>query len=167
MSDETSARLVLPLIAAGQAQKELSHNEALALLDLAVQPVVVAVGTNTPPTAPAPGDCWIVGMAPTGAWTGRAGALAGWTAGGWRFVAARDGMTAWSVADGATARFSTAGWVVGEVRGSSLVLGGDAVVGVRRSAIPAASGGTTIDAEARVVISAMLDALRGHGLIAS
>ena len=34
---ESTARLALPLIAPGQAQKEVSHNEALAALDLLVQ----------------------------------------------------------------------------------------------------------------------------------
>ncbi len=33
-------RLALPLLAAGQAQKELVHNEALLRLDLVSQPVV-------------------------------------------------------------------------------------------------------------------------------
>ena len=32
MSDETSARLELPLLAPGQAQKEMTHNEALTTL---------------------------------------------------------------------------------------------------------------------------------------
>lgn len=37
MSMETTARLGLPLLAPGQAQKELFHNEALALVDAATQ----------------------------------------------------------------------------------------------------------------------------------
>ena len=41
---DTSARLNLPLLAPGQAQKELYHNEALTLIDLAVQASVVTVG---------------------------------------------------------------------------------------------------------------------------
>ena len=77
-----SARLALPFIATGKAQKELAHNEALALLDLAVQAGVEAVGVDAPPGAPAPGACWIVGSAPSGAWAGHAGAVAGWTASG-------------------------------------------------------------------------------------
>lgn len=64
MSDETSVRLGLPLLQTGQAQKEMTHNEALTLLDFAVQPVVEAVGVDTPPAAPAPGACWVVGPTP-------------------------------------------------------------------------------------------------------
>ena len=40
VSEETTARLTLPFLQSGQAQKELTHNEALTLLDIAVQPVV-------------------------------------------------------------------------------------------------------------------------------
>ncbi|MEG8028176.1 DUF2793 domain-containing protein [Sphingomonas aerolata] len=70
MTDETSARTGLPLLQPGQAQKEMGHNEALALIDLLLQPTVVTVGLNVPPAAPAPGACWIVGAAPTGDWGG-------------------------------------------------------------------------------------------------
>jgi hypothetical protein len=51
MSDERTPRLALPLLQPGQAQKETTHNEALAVLDLVVQASVLAVGTNVPPVA--------------------------------------------------------------------------------------------------------------------
>ena len=44
MSDETTPRLKMPMIVPGQAQKELSHNDALATLDLLVQGSVVEAG---------------------------------------------------------------------------------------------------------------------------
>lgn len=53
---DTTARLGLPLIVPGQAGKEIAHNEALTLLAALVQPVVVAVGLDTPPTDPVPGE---------------------------------------------------------------------------------------------------------------
>ncbi|MGL1728872.1 DUF2793 domain-containing protein, partial [Vibrio parahaemolyticus] len=49
-------------------------------------------GLNTPPATPEDGQCWIVGTMPIGAWSQQANALAGWTAGGWRFVEALIGM---------------------------------------------------------------------------
>lgn len=165
MIDETTARLAMPLLQPGQAQKELYHNEALALLDIAAQPVVEAFGLDTPPAAPALGQCWIVGPAPVGAWAGRAAALAGWTSGGWRFVAARDGLSAWSRADAQYVRFAD-DWRIGEIRGAAVVIDGAQVVGPRGPAIAGAVGGTTIDAEGRAAITAILDVLRGHGLIA-
>ncbi|WP_420140894.1 DUF2793 domain-containing protein [Sphingomonas sp.] len=91
---ETTPRLMLPLLAAGQAQKEVTHNEALTLLDMLVQPVVEASGIDVPPVAPQPGQIWIVGGAASGAWAGHADHLAGWSGGGWRFVTPQPGMTA-------------------------------------------------------------------------
>ncbi len=145
--DTMTDRLALPLIAPGQAQKEVAHNEALTLLDLAVHAAVEGAPRNDPPTAPSVGRCWIAGAAPTGAWVGHAHALAGWTGGGWRFVAARPGMTAWDAGTGTLLRWAGAGgWV-----------GGGA------SAAPA--GGTTVDAEARAAIARLTAAMQTHGLI--
>lgn len=165
MTDQTSDRLGLPLLQAGQAQKELSHNEALTLLDLAVQPSVEAVGTDTPPATAAAGACWIVGGSPTGAWSGQAQALAGWTAGGWRFVAPLPGMTVWSKADQVEARFDGTHWTVGTIVAERLVLGGFAMLGPPRPAIAAPASGGVIDAEGRVAITAILAALQTLGLI--
>ena len=164
---DTTARLALPLIAPGQAQKELFHNEALALLDLAAQASVVAVGIDTPPASPLPGQTWIVGAAPTDAWAGRAGALAGWTAGGWRFLAATEGMSAWDQTTGQLARYTGGSWALGTIAASRVTVGGLQVVGARRPAIADATGGTVVDAEARTAIEAILAALRDHGLIAA
>ena len=143
----TTDRLTLPLLAAAQAQKEMTHNEALTLLDAVCQPVVAAVAPATVPTAPAPGTCWIVGNGATGAWAGHDGALAMWTAGGWRFVAAFDGMTVWCVATATIVRRTGGNWTSGPV-------------------IAAPVGGTTVDAEGRAAISAVLLTLRAQGLIA-
>lgn len=163
---EKTARLGLDLIDPGQAQKELRHNEALASLDLCVQAAVAGTGSNDPPAAPVLGRCWIVGPAPTGAWAGRAQALAGWTAGGWRFVTAREGLIAWDEVRHIPVRFSDGAWQAGVLRGAELRVGGDRVVGPRAAAIAAPGGGTTVDAEARATLAAVLSALRGHGLIA-
>ncbi|WP_380783635.1 DUF2793 domain-containing protein [Sphingomonas sp. R86520] len=166
MSDDTTSRLALPLLQPGQAQKETTHNEALTLLDLAVQASVLTVGTNVPPAVPVIGSAWIVGTAPTGGWAGQARAIAGWTSGGWRFVAPREGMTVWSIADGQAARFGTGAWTLGVIAGSRVSIGGNDVVGPRRAAIPDPAGGTVVDIQARAAISTILGALRGHGLIA-
>jgi hypothetical protein len=86
MSDEASARLSLPFLSSGQAQKEVTHNEALQRLDLLVQPVALSASVSTPPPSPDEGACWIVGPSPDGGWAGHAGDIAQWTAGGWRFA---------------------------------------------------------------------------------
>lgn len=167
MSDETSARFGLPFLQPGQAQKELYHNEALARLELAVQASVVAVGVDIPPSTPAVGDCWIVGTSPIGAWAGAAGQIAGWTTGGWRLVEPTEGMTVWNAATGTMAQHVAGSWSVGAVRCDRVLAGGNQVIGARQPAIADAVGGTTIDAEARGAIAAILTAMRSHGLLAA
>lgn len=162
----TSDRIKLPLLAMAQAQKEMTHNEALSLLDIAVQPVVQSMAPASVPASPLMGQCWIVGAAPAGEWAGQAGALAGWTAGGWRFIAPFEGMTVWSIADGLTARRAGAGWTIGQISASNVIVGGQQVVGPRRPTIAVPSGGTTIDVQARTALAAVIGALVGHGLIA-
>jgi hypothetical protein len=164
MTDLPTPRLALPLLQPGQAQKEMYHNEALARLDLAVQAAVIAAGTNIPPADPEPGDAWIVGSAPSGAWTGQAKALAGWTGAGWRFVAAVEGMRAWVSESDGFALFSGGVWRIGEAYGR-LIVDGEQVVGARGEAIGDPDGGSVIDAEARAAILAILGALREHGLV--
>lgn len=166
MSDGQTPRLGMPMLQPGQAQKELYHNEALALIDLALHATVTAVGLNTPPASPTPGAGWIVGAAPTGAWAGAAHQLVGWTAGGWRFVVPTEGLTVWSLADGLEARFVGGSWVVGEARAAGLTIGGMQVVGPQQPGIAPPTGGTMIDAEARTVLALVLGALSAHGLIA-
>jgi hypothetical protein len=163
----TSARWGLPLLEAGQAQKEVFHNEALTLLDLLVHTGVVATALNTPPASPGEGQAWIVGTAPDGAWTGRANQIAGWTAGGWRFVAPREGMGVWCEAQATPARWRTGAWEYGQVRAERLLVNGVPVVGAQQAAIAEPAGGTTVDARTRAAVSQILAALRAHGLIAS
>lgn len=164
---EVTPRFGLPLIEAGQAQKELFHNEAITLLETLAQPVVQDVGENTPPAAPLEGQSWLVGGAPGGDWTGHADAFATWTAGGWRFVAPPEGMCAWVVGLGLWARWSGDAWITGAVPAAAIVIGGRQVIGAQRPAIAAPNGGTVVDAGARSAVSAILDALRTHGLIAT
>lgn len=151
MTDTVSARLALPLLQPGQAQKELYHNEAMALLDLAVQAMVEAVGATTPPASPAIGECWIVGASASGAWAGKAGAIAGWTSGGWRFVAPIEGMTAWHRGSRRVVRYIGGEWQAAPGPGAPI---GD----------PA--GGSTVDTESRTAIAAILATMRMQGLIA-
>ena len=143
------------------------HNEALRRLDVAVAAAVEAVGGNTPPASPVDGQCFIVGTAPTGVWAGHASAIAGYVAGGWRFVAPIAGMRVLDKASGQTATYDAAAWVVGTVKGAKLELAGAQVVGARGAAVTNPIGGANVDAEARAAIVAILDRLRSHGLIAT
>lgn len=166
MIDNATARFALPLLQPGQAQKEMFHNESLARLDIAVQAVVAEVGRNAPPDAPTLGDCWVVGSAPGGAWAGNAGALAGWTSGGWRFIAPQEGMQAWSLADDQPIRYEGGAWRIGELCGRVFMVDGQQVVAARQPPIAEPGDGIVVDDQARSTITLILNAMRAHGLIA-
>lgn len=160
-------RLNLPFLSAGQAQKEFFHNEALQTLDVAVAGAVEEPPRRDPPASPAIGQCYIVDAAATGAWAGKSQCVAGFTGGGWRFLPPIEGMTLYVKASSVFATYRSGAWEVGMVRGLTLVLGGQQVVGSRFAAIASPSGGTTVDSEARTAVGQILAALRQHGLIQS
>lgn len=161
---ETTARFALPLLVPGQAQKEMSHNEALALIDAALHAGVVAAGVDTPPANPAVGACWIVGSSPGGAWIGHPRAIAAWSEAGWRFVPPREGLSAWVAGAGRRLSYIDGGWRAGPLDGDSLRIAGRTMLGASPAAIAAPAGGDTIDAPARTAIAAILTVLRMQGL---
>jgi hypothetical protein len=87
--------LALPYLAAAQAQKHVTHNEALTLLDGLVQAGVKSRGVATPPPSPAAGDRYLVAAAATDAWAGKEGQIAALMDGGWRFLTPREGWRLW------------------------------------------------------------------------
>ncbi len=141
--DSATPRYALPLLFAGQSQKEFYVNEAHALADALLHCAVEGLA-DAPPPDPAEGACWLVGDTPTGAWTGQAGKLASRQPGGWLFVAPRDGMSLLDRVSGQTLRYR-GGWIA--------------------PAAPAApTGGTTIDAELRAAFGVLVEALAEAGI---
>ena len=108
-----SPRFGLPYLLPGQAQKEVFHNEALTVLDCALHAYVEDVLAD-PPDDPELGQAWIVAAGPTGTWADKASQLAGWTEGGWRFVAATPGMIVWNKAPGHWIHWSGSDTPLGE-----------------------------------------------------
>ena len=162
-----TARFALPLLSTGQAQKEVTHNEAVQALESMIQPLVEGGPTNAPPASSDIGSQYLVGQSPSGAWVERAGAIATWTSGGWRFVTPIEGLTACDRAAGHSWRYLSGNWQPGIMDALEVRVAGQKVVGERRNAIANPVGGATADLEARAAINAILDALRGHGLLAS
>lgn len=94
---ELTSNLALPFIQPAQAQKHVTHNEAIEKLDLIVQLCVQDFDVVTPPTGPNEGQIWAVGLNATDAWLGADGQLAAWSGGGWLFVAPVEGWRAWGI----------------------------------------------------------------------
>lgn len=110
MPDQTP-NLALPFIMPSQAQKHVTHNEAIELLDMIVQLTLESSAVTTPPGAPQEGQAWAIGTGATGAWAGQDGMIGTWRGGGWLYVAPRDGWLAW-VRDIAELQvFSSGAWI--------------------------------------------------------
>lgn len=110
----TSPILGIPFIESQQSQPEVTHNEAISLIQIMLAGGAITIGDNTPPVSPAEGDVYVAGTAPTGAWDGRANTIAGFFLNQWLFVPGNDssgtpiemssdqeGLTIWSKTDNA------------------------------------------------------------------
>ena len=88
-------RLSLPYIVQSQAQKEVTHAEALNVLDALVQAAVETRALAAPPPNPIEGALYLVGVNPTGAWSDRGNTLAQWIGGAWAFRGVAEGFRLW------------------------------------------------------------------------
>ena len=107
--DQTS-RLSLPFIMPQQAQKHVTHNEALQALDALVQPVVESRTLTTPPASPLLGDAYIVGPGATGLWSGHDAEIAAFQAGAWLFYDPAPGWLVYAKAEHAILVFDAGTW---------------------------------------------------------
>ncbi|GJE17612.1 DUF2793 domain-containing protein [Methylobacterium marchantiae] len=108
---ETTANLALPLIAAAQAGKHVTHNEALAVLDTIVQLACLDKDLTAPPPSPVEGARYLIADAsPTGAWTGLAGRIVHFHDGVWDGIAPKAGWIAYLADEDAFYRFDGTAW---------------------------------------------------------
>lgn len=107
---EESPNLDLPYILPSQAQKHVTHNEAIRRLDALVQMGVLDSDRTSPPAAPAEGDRHIVAAEAAGEWAGRGNMLAAWQNGGWTFYAPRGGWLAYDLSAERALVFDGAAW---------------------------------------------------------
>ncbi|MFZ1681626.1 MAG: DUF2793 domain-containing protein [Rhizobiaceae bacterium] len=108
---DTTARHKLPYIMPSQAQKHVTHNEAIRLIDLVSSLRLVALDMTDPPPDPADGDCHGLGANPTGAWQHHGGEIAAWVDGAWTFIKPFAGLQGWCEADGGIHVHDGAGFV--------------------------------------------------------
>lgn len=107
----STPRLGLAYLVASQAQKEMTHNDALNDLDALVHMAAISKTLSTPPASPAEGDAYIVGASPTGAWSGQAGKVAFYFS-GWKFKAPKAGWIALLINDGKYYAYDGSNWSV-------------------------------------------------------
>lgn len=142
-----TARFEIPLLAAGQAHKELFHNEALARVDFLIHPIVQAIESDPANIVPIPGQSWLVAAGATNDWLGHDDQIAGWTGNGWLFITPMQMMRVYIE--------STDNFAVYR----------DSWQSVEAVANPEA--GAVIDSEARLAIDSILAALVAQGILMS
>ncbi|MEJ0009877.1 MAG: DUF2793 domain-containing protein [Alphaproteobacteria bacterium] len=90
----TTTHLGITLLEQAQAQKEVTVNEAFNRIDALLNSGAIDKDLATPPSSPAQGDVYIVAASPTGAWSGKATAIAYFDQ-IWRFIAPNEGAMIW------------------------------------------------------------------------
>ena len=96
MSD-TTTRLLLPYILAAQAQKHVTHNEALRRLDGLINLTVADRTRTAPPANPTEGQAHLVAGGASGLWAGWSGDITVWTDGAWLRLPAQPGWRLWVI----------------------------------------------------------------------
>jgi hypothetical protein len=106
-----SPNLTLPYLEAAQAQKHVTHNEALRVLDAVAMLAVADRDLAAPPSTPSDGDRYLIAPSATGMWAGQDGRIAAWQDGAWSFHGARQGWRVWIADEGILLVFDGASWV--------------------------------------------------------
>jgi len=96
----------------GQAQKHVTHNEALQVLDALVQASALDRTRTSPPATPNEGDRYIVAVSATGDWAGQDATLAVYANGGWMFHMPNVGWKTYVEAEGVEVIFDGTGWAI-------------------------------------------------------
>lgn len=135
----------LPLLFAGQAQKEFFVNQAFVLLDALTQRAVLGTRAD-PPATQSDGDCYRIAASPTGAWSQHAGALAISVGGVWHFVTPSEGLMVFDRSAGQWLWFRS-GWQ-------------------NAAALSQPTSGAVIDTEARSLLVQIVAILQSAGLVA-
>ena len=141
----TTPKYSLPLLFAGQAQKEFSINQALTLIDTMLMPCVSASLTS-PPASANDGECFRVSASASGDWTGHEDEIAVRIGDAWQFVQPVIGMTVFDQADATYWHYNTT-W-----RNAS------------EPTVP--TDGSVVDIEARMALTELIQALRNLGIFA-
>ena len=142
----SSVRHALPLLFSGQSQKEFFVNEALVRIDSLLHPSIIDERAD-PPESPNDGDSYLIGNSATGEWAENDGKVAVWQGDQWIYVAPIEGMALKDVSTGQLL-FSQGAWQ-------------------RPPDVAPASGGATIDTEARAAIESLISALQDYGILRS
>lgn len=119
MTDTTN--LALPYLEAAQAQKHVTHNEALTALDAFVMLAVLDRDLTAPPGSPSAGDRYLVGTSATGDWAGHDGDIAAYQDGAWNFYDPKAGWLCYIVDEAAIVVYTGSTWTGASTQNAALL----------------------------------------------
>ncbi len=103
--------LALPYVAAAQAQKHVTHNEALRILDALVMLAVDHRDLSSPPLSPAEGARYLVKTTGSGGFAGKDNQIAHFRDGAFSFHVPQAGWIAYVADEGLLVVYDGDGWV--------------------------------------------------------
>lgn len=103
-------RASLPELLVGQGSKELTHNEALRILEALTVGGVVDRDLTAPPGSPTAGSVYIPKTTATGAWAGKENQIAHFYNGSWKFYPPQSGWHAWIIDEGIFVVYAGGAW---------------------------------------------------------
>jgi hypothetical protein len=116
-----SSNLNLPFIEAAQAQKHVTHNEALLGLDAIVMLSVLDRDLASPPGSPSEGERYLIASPASGSWSGRDAKIAAWQDGAWSYYTPREGWFIWVADEDLFLVFNGASWTGGATQNAALL----------------------------------------------
>jgi hypothetical protein len=143
-----SPRLDLPMILPAQAQKHVTHNEALLRLDGAVQMVLQSISQATPPSEPFVGHSYFTSDSATGDWVNNPRMVATYTQSGWVYLQPSEGWFAWDAANERHIVYQNDAWMP---------------VPLDLENLPAVGVNATADTTNRLIVSAQATLLTHEG----
>lgn len=108
---DKTPNLHLPYILSSQAQKHITHNDAIRALDALVHLSVLSNDLTVPPSTPSEGDRYIVHSNPSNEWIGQDNKIAAWQDGTWQFYAPQKGWVCWIENDENLLAFNGLNWI--------------------------------------------------------
>lgn len=102
--------LSLPMLVQNQSGKEVTHNEALVIIDTLLNNGIIDTNQNTPPATPNVGDTYIISSTPTDEFISHEGELAFYN-NGWRFLTPKEGLTLWSKSEDKLYTYDGSNWI--------------------------------------------------------
>lgn len=153
----------LPLLASGQAQKEVTHNEAVLAIDRQLHAAVSSITATAPPATLVAGEAYIVPRSATGTWAGNDDMVASYDGFGWVFTAPVTGCLVWIADQTCFAVFDGLAWRA-DWPVSGLAIGGRRVLAESPIFVTVPVDGIVIDIEARTAIAQLISALHDQGI---